>query len=62
MSVIDLGKSLFAKGQAYVALSRVKTIEGLFISALDHNKLLKNPHDSRSLAELDRLRNLPRSS
>ncbi|KAL0892661.1 hypothetical protein ABMA27_014384 [Loxostege sticticalis] len=61
-AVINLGRSLFAKGQAYVALSRVRTIEGLFISALDHNKLLKNPHDSRSLAELDRLRNLPRSS
>lgn len=57
--------SLFANGQAYVDvdvdLSRVKSIEGQFISALDHNTLLKN-HDRRSLAELDRLRKFSGSS
>ncbi|XP_026331489.1 ATP-dependent DNA helicase PIF1-like [Hyposmocoma kahamanoa] len=57
-AVIDLGKKNFAKGQIYVALSRVKTLEGIVLSDLDANKLLSRPHDEKALTEMTRLRNL----
>ncbi|CAK1580723.1 unnamed protein product [Parnassius mnemosyne] len=57
-AVIDLGKKNFAKGQIYVALSRVKSLEGIALSDLDANKLLNKPHDDKSLKEMTRLRNL----
>lgn len=50
--------NVFAKGQAYVALSRVKTLAGLAIKTLDPKKLLDRPHDECSLTELKRLRDL----
>jgi ATP-dependent DNA helicase PIF1 len=45
--ICDLGSSVFAPGQAYVALSRVKTIEGLLISEIDYACLFKQ--DKRAL-------------
>ncbi|CAH0702844.1 unnamed protein product [Spodoptera exigua] len=58
-AVIDLGKKNFAKGQMYVALSRVRSLEGIVLSDLDANKLLNRPHDDRAMTEITRLRNLP---
>lgn len=58
-AVVYLGPKLFAKGQAYVAISRVRSLEGLAISELAPHKLLTNPHDKHSLEELLRLRSLP---
>ncbi|CAK1599483.1 unnamed protein product [Parnassius mnemosyne] len=55
-AVIDLGEKVFAKGQAYVALSRVKTLEGIALSDLEPNKVSHKPHDERALAEMQRLR------
>lgn len=54
-AVIDLGKKNFPKGQIYVALSRVKSLEGMALSDLDSNKLLIRPHGARSLTERTRL-------
>ncbi|KAH9632990.1 hypothetical protein HF086_000350 [Spodoptera exigua] len=58
-AVIDLGKKNFAKGQMYVALSRVRSLEGIVLSDLDANKLLNRPHDDQAMTEITRLRNLP---
>lgn len=40
---VDLGTSIFESGQAYVALSRVKSIDGLYIMAFDKTKIRANP-------------------
>ena len=38
--VADLGASIFSPGQAYVALSRCRTIQGLFLSEFAHTSIL----------------------
>lgn len=40
---IDLGKSIFAPGQAYTALSRVKSLESLRIVKLTHKSFITSP-------------------
>lgn len=39
MAEIDIGSGIFAVGQTYVALSRVKSIEGLYLSGYDPSKI-----------------------
>ncbi|GFR31415.1 uncharacterized protein TNCT_560331 [Trichonephila clavata] len=47
-----------AAGQAYVAFSRVKSLDGLLIDKLDCSKLTeKAPCNNEALQEMDKMRN-----
>lgn len=39
MAEIDIGSGIFAVGQTYVAISRVKSLEGLYLSGYDPSKI-----------------------
>jgi ATP-dependent DNA helicase PIF1 len=41
-AIIDIGSNIFADGQTYVALSRVKSIEGLYLTSFDCTKIKCN--------------------
>ena len=56
-AVIDLGSSVFAHGQAYVALSRVKSLGGVMLVGLIKSAFHKN--DRAVHREYERLAGLP---
>jgi len=43
LAEMDIGRSIFAEGQSYVALSRVKTLDGLYLSEFNSTKIRANP-------------------
>jgi len=43
MAEIDIGRSIFEFGQTYVALSRIQSLEGLYLSAFEPGKIRANP-------------------
>ncbi len=40
---MDLGSNVFASGQSYVGLSRVKTLDGLYLSSFNPRKIKSDP-------------------
>ncbi len=40
---VDIGQSIFEYGQTYVALSRVKSLDGLYLSDFNPSKICANP-------------------
>jgi ATP-dependent DNA helicase PIF1 len=50
---IDLGDDIFASGQFYVALSRVRTLEGLSITSLSTKGLISDPKVRNFYAQLE---------
>ena len=42
-AIIDAGDNIFEYGQIYVALSRVKSLDGLYLKEFDHKKIMTNP-------------------
>ena len=43
MAEMDIGKSIFEYGQTYVALSRVKSLDGLYLTDFQPEKIKANP-------------------
>jgi len=43
LAEIDVGNTVFEYGQSYVALSRIQSLEGLYLSAFNPNKIRANP-------------------
>lgn len=43
MAEMDIGKSVFTYGQTYVALSRIKSLDGLYLSSFDPSRIKANP-------------------
>ena len=43
-ALIDIGNSIFEYGQTYVALSRVKSLDGLYLTEVKANKIRANPN------------------
>jgi ATP-dependent DNA helicase PIF1 len=43
MAEVDIGESIFEYGQTYVALSRVQTLDGLYLSAFRPERIQANP-------------------
>jgi ATP-dependent DNA helicase PIF1 len=52
-AVVDC-KNIFASGQMYVALSRVRTMAGLKIVNFDKNKLIANPEVKKYYDDLEK--------
>ena len=57
-AIVDLSSKVFCAGMAYVALSRVRSLDSLYLTAFDASSIIVN---SASLEEANRLRSLLRS-
>ena len=55
MAEIDVGNNVFECGQTYVALSRVKRLDGLYLTAFDYSKIKINKMFSTTFYNQDRV-------
>ena len=53
---MDIGQSIFECGQTYVALSRIQSLDGLYLSAFHPQKIMANP---KVVAFYDKIANKP---
>lgn len=56
-AIIDLSNKIFSPGMAYVALSRVRSLDGLYLTDLDPSSIMVS---NSCLEEINRLRSLYR--
>jgi ATP-dependent DNA helicase PIF1 len=54
--IIDIGSGVFEAGQSYVALSRIKSLEGVSIMSYDVTRILVNKRVMRYYAEVEKER------
>ena len=51
-AIVDLSDKVFSAGMAYVALSRVRSLSGLYLSTFDPNSLIASPSCIREVNKL----------
>ena len=54
LAEIDVGDNIFECGQTYVALSRVKSLDGLYLSSFNYNKIKINKKVKEFYEELSK--------
>lgn len=52
---VDIGSAVFEHGQTYVALSRIKSLTGLYIMGLDPSKIKVDERVKRTFNQVDRI-------
>ena len=52
MAQVDVGESIFAEGQTYVALSRVKSLDGLYLKSFNPTRIRINQKVKQFYAEI----------
>ncbi len=57
-AIVDLSDRVFSAGMAYVALSRVRSLSGLYLSAFHPKSIMVSP---QCLKEVNRLREIYRT-
>jgi len=55
LAEIDIGNGIFECGQSYVALSRVKNIEGLYLTSFNPSKIRINKKVFEFYKKLDEM-------
>jgi ATP-dependent DNA helicase PIF1 len=57
MAEMDIGQSIFEYGQTYVALSRIKSLDGLYLSEFHPFKIKANPKVKQYYENLSNIQN-----